>query len=138
MSVAGAAAPAKSVRVLALLAAAFGLTGVAAGAFGAHGLKARLSPDEMAVFETAVRYQMWHALALLGTAWACSQWPGTASRAAGACFAIGIVLFSGSLYALALTGLRPLGAVTPFGGLALMGGWVLLGIGIAGTRARPG
>jgi uncharacterized membrane protein YgdD (TMEM256/DUF423 family) len=122
------------VRALASLAAAFGFTGVAAGAFGAHGLKGRLSLDEMAVFETAVRYQMWHALALFGAAWACSQWPGRAPRAAGACFAIGILLFSGSLYALALTGLHALGAVTPFGGLALMAGWVLLGT--AAVRAH--
>ena len=100
---------------------------VAAGAFGAHGLKGRLSPEMLGVFETAARYQMYHALALLATAWAAARWPGRFSAAAGWLFVAGTVLFCGSLYALALTGARALGAVTPAGGLCFLGGWICLG-----------
>jgi len=112
----------------------FGLTGVAAGAFGAHALKAHLDADALAVFDTAARYQMLHALALLGSAWASQQWPGRAARTSGVLFSAGIVLFSGSLYALSLTGVRGLGAITPIGGLLLMLGW--LALTLAGLRAR--
>lgn len=115
-------------------AAVFGLTGVAAGAFGAHALKARLDPDALAIFDTAARYQMLHALALLGSAWAAHQWPGRAARASALCFAAGIVLFSGSLYVLSLSGIRWLGAITPIGGLLLMVGW--LALALAGRGAR--
>ena len=100
--------------------------GVAAGAFGAHALKARLSPDLLAVFEVGVRYQMYHALGLIACAWAVTRWPGTLAAAAGWLFVAGIVVFSGSLYALALTGTRWLGAITPLGGLAFLAGWVCL------------
>ena len=100
--------------------------GVALGAFAAHGLKARLSPDLLSIFETGVRYEMYHALGLLAAAWAASRWPGTAALAAGWLFVAGTVLFSGSLYLLALTGARWLGAVTPFGGLAFLAGWICL------------
>ena len=100
--------------------------GVAAGAFGAHGLKARLSPDLLAVFEVAVRYQMFHALGLLACAWAVGKWPGTLTTAAGWLFVAGTVVFSGSLYALALTGVRWLGAITPLGGVAFLAGWLCL------------
>jgi uncharacterized membrane protein YgdD (TMEM256/DUF423 family) len=99
---------------------------VALGAFGAHGLKGRLTPELLATFEVGVRYQMYHALALLGVAWACTKWPGTAVTAAGWLFVAGTVVFSGSLYALSLSGVRWLGAVTPVGGLALLGGWLCL------------
>ena len=99
---------------------------VAAGAFGAHALRARLSPDLLATFETGARYQMYHALALLAAAWATARWPGSLIQWAGWLFVIGTVLFSGSLYALALSGVRWLGAVTPFGGVAFLGGWVCL------------
>ena len=99
---------------------------VAAGAFGAHALRARLSPDLLATFETGARYQMYHALALLAAAWATTRWPGSLIQWAGWLFVIGTVLFSGSLYALALSGVRWLGAVTPFGGVAFLGGWVCL------------
>ena len=80
----------------------------------------------LAVFETGVRYQMFHALALLAVAWACTRWPGRAITASGWLFVAGTVLFSGSLYALALTGARGLGAVTPIGGVAWLAAWALL------------
>ena len=99
---------------------------VAAGAFGAHGLKARLSADMLNTFEIAVRYHFYHAFALFVTAWACSRWPSSAATAAGWFFVSGILIFSGSLYALALTGIRWLGAITPFGGLAFLAGWFCL------------
>lgn len=104
-----------------------GFLGVGIGAFGAHGLRSRLSPEMLAVFETAVRYQMYHALALLLTAAAIGRL-GDARWlvVAGWCFAAGIVLFSGSLYALALTGASVLGAVTPLGGVAFLIGWACL------------
>jgi uncharacterized membrane protein YgdD (TMEM256/DUF423 family) len=96
---------------------------VAAGAFGAHALRGRLEPDMLAVFETAVRYQMYHALALLAVAWGTTRWPDGSAALAGGLFVAGIVLFSGSLYVLALSGMRWLGAVTPLGGLCFLAGW---------------
>ena len=99
------------------------LVAVGLGAFAAHGLKARLAPDLLAVFEVGVRYHMYHALALLAVAWAYARWPGTAAVAAGGLFVAGTLLFSGSLYALALSGVRGLGAITPIGGLAFLAGW---------------
>ncbi len=99
------------------------LTAVGAGAFGAHGLRSRLTPDLLTVFETAARYQMYHALALLAVAWAVTRWPGPWAVRAGWLFVAGTVLFSGSLYALALSGVRWLGAVTPLGGAAFLAGW---------------
>jgi uncharacterized membrane protein YgdD (TMEM256/DUF423 family) len=102
------------------------MIGVAAGAFGAHALKIRLAPDMLAAFETGVRYQLVHALALLATAWVCTRWDSRVTRAAGWLFVSGIVLFSGSLYALALSGTRGLGIVTPFGGAAFILGWACL------------
>jgi uncharacterized membrane protein YgdD (TMEM256/DUF423 family) len=122
-------------RLAALAAGAFGFTGVAAGAFGAHALKARLEPEALAVFDTAARYQLLHAPALLGSAWVAQQWPGRAARASAALFAGGIVLFSGSLYALSLSGVRAFGAVTPIGGLLLLLGW--LALALAAARGRP-
>jgi uncharacterized membrane protein YgdD (TMEM256/DUF423 family) len=97
---------------------------VAAGAFGAHGLRNRLDADMLAVFETAARYQMYHGLALLAVAWAVGRWSGAAT--AGWLFVAGIVLFSGSLYVLSLSGVRWLGAITPFGGLCFLAGWAVL------------
>lgn len=99
---------------------------VALGAFAAHGLKARLAPELLATFEVGVRYHMFHALALLGVAWACTRWPGSLVPAAGWLFVAGTVLFSGSLYGLALGGEKWLGAITPFGGLAFLAGWACL------------
>ncbi len=105
---------------------------VALGAFGAHALKARLATDMLAVFETGVRYQMAHALALLAVAWACTQWPGRkAITVGGWLFVAGTLLFSGSLYALAASGVRGFGAVTPLGGLAWLLGWAALVWGVA-------
>lgn len=78
------------------------------------------------VFETAARYQIYHALALLGAAWAATRWPGPALAAAGWLFVAGTLIFSGSLYLLSLTGLRWLGAITPVGGLAFLAGWLCL------------
>ena len=112
-------------RVFFGLGALTALIAVAAGAFGAHPLRARVTPDMLAVFETAARYQMYHALGLLAVAWAAARWPGPAG-AAGWLFVAGTVLFCGSLYLLALTGHRWLGAITPFGGLAFILGWAAL------------
>ena len=111
-----------------VVGAVLGAIGVGLGAFGAHGLKSRVGPDMLAVWETAAKYHLIHALALLATAWACERWPGTWTSAAGWLFAAGIVLFSGSLYAMVLTGVRALGAITPLGGLAFIAGWLALAI----------
>jgi uncharacterized membrane protein YgdD (TMEM256/DUF423 family) len=114
-------------RLFFILAAASGFIAVAAGAFGAHALKARLTPEMLAIFETGVRYQMFHVVGLLAAAWAAERWPGRAVNVAGWCFVAGTLIFSGSLYALALTGVRALGAVTPAGGVLFLVGWLLLG-----------
>lgn len=113
-------------RTWLVLAAINGFVSVAAGAFGAHALKSRLSPDLLAIFETGARYEMYHALALLGVAWLTTVRPGSLTTGAGIAFTVGIVLFSGSLYVLALSGIRAFGAVTPFGGLGFLTGWALL------------
>ena len=117
-------------RTFAAAGAMSALLAVAAGAFGAHGLRARLTPDLLAVFETAVRYHMYHALALLAVAWATSRWPVGLVRAAGWLFIAGTVVFSGSLYLLSLSGQRWLGAITPIGGLLFLAGWLVLAIGV--------
>jgi uncharacterized membrane protein YgdD (TMEM256/DUF423 family) len=113
-------------RTFFVLGAVSGFLAVALGAFAAHGLKGKLPQDLFDVFEVGARYHMYHALALLGTAWAVTRWPGTATTAAGWLFVAGTVLFSGSLYALAVTGIRPLGAITPLGGVCFLAGWVAL------------
>ena len=109
-----------------------GFLSVAAGAFGAHALKARLGPDLLTVFETGARYHMYHALALVAVGLLSALRPGSAGlgllNGAGWAFLVGILLFSGSLYALALTGVRGLGAITPLGGLGFLTGWVLLAL----------
>ena len=102
---------------------------VALGAFGAHALQDLVSPNRISTFETGARYQMYHALALLFAGWATGRWPGRAARWSGYLFAAGIVLFSGSLYALVLTDTPWLGAVAPLGGLAFIAGWLLLAWG---------
>jgi uncharacterized membrane protein YgdD (TMEM256/DUF423 family) len=102
------------------------LLSVAAGAFGAHALKARLSAEMLAVWETGARYMMYHGLALLFVAWLAQAQPQSNAAAAGWCFVAGIALFSGSLFALALSGVRVLGAITPLGGLAFLAGWAAL------------
>ncbi len=103
---------------------------VAAGAFGAHALRDRLDDSLLAAFETGVRYQMYHALALLAVAWVMDRWGGGLVVWSGWLFVAGTVVFSGSLYLLALTGQRLFGAVTPLGGVALLAGWVALLVGI--------
>lgn len=110
-----------------LLGAAAGFLGVALGAFGAHALRARLSAELLAVWKTAVEYQLCHALALVLVGLLAAQRPGSGWGAVTACFALGILLFSGSLYAYALSGVRALGMITPFGGLLFLAGWGLLG-----------
>ena len=130
-------------RTFLLLGAAFGLVGVLLGAFGSHALRSKLTPERVATFETGVRYQLWHALALFAVVFVgavrfprggwfgyaplaqatTSEWP---VSAAGWLFVAGIVLFSGSLYVLSLTGKRGWGAVTPFGGACLVLGWAAL------------
>ena len=127
-------------RTFLLVGALAAFIGVALGAFGAHGLRSRLSADMLGVFETGVRYQMYHALAILIVALAAARIDGWLIRAAGWLFTGGIVLFSGSLYVLALSGITVLGAVTPIGGLAFLAGWACLAIAalaFAGIPIRP-
>ncbi|MGC5699459.1 DUF423 domain-containing protein [Pseudomonas sp. NFXW11] len=119
-----------------LLAAFFGFTGVALGAFAAHGLKNRLSTEYLAIFHTGVTYQLVHALALFGVALLATQLPGRLVAWAGGAFTLGILLFSGSLYLLTLTGTSKLGIITPFGGVAFLTGWFLLGL--AAWRSQLG
>lgn len=113
-------------RLFFALGALSALIGVAAGAFGAHGLEARISPDRLEIWKTAAHYQLIHALGLLAVAWAVSRWSTALAGTAGWLFVAGTVLFSGSLYALSLTGVRWLGAITPLGGLAFLAGWACL------------
>jgi uncharacterized membrane protein YgdD (TMEM256/DUF423 family) len=117
-----------------ILGAILGGLSVAAGAFGAHALRAQLEPRMLEVFETAARYQMYHALALVAAAWLYQQTEAPAAQFAGWAFLAGILLFSGSLYAMALTGVRGLGAITPLGGVAFLVGWASLAI--AALRLR--
>ena len=122
------------IRPYIVLAALFGFTGVALGAFAAHGLRGRLSAEYLAVFQTGVHYQLLHALALLAVALLARQQPGRLLGAAAALFVAGILLFSGSLYLLTLSGVGRLGMITPLGGSALLAGWLCLGL--AGWRMR--
>ena len=112
-----------SSRLALLIAALMLFVAVAAGAFGAHTLAKQIGPERIAVWQTAVQYHAWHALALLAVGLALRQRPSPSFAVAGWLFVAGIALFSGSLYALALTGVRALGAITPFGGAALLAGW---------------
>lgn len=118
-------------RTFLLIGSVAGFLGVALGAFGAHGLRARISPEMLAVFETGVRYQMYHTLALLIVALIIPRMGGWLVVTAGWMFTAGIVVFSGSLYALALTGVTTLGAITPIGGLAFLAGWTCLALAAA-------
>ncbi len=110
-------------RTFLVLGFALGLVGVAAGAFGAHGLRDALGPQRLATFETAVRYQMYHALALIGVGIAAATWPNGGWSGPGTLFALGVLVFSGSLYALSLTEVRVFGAIAPLGGACLIAGW---------------
>jgi uncharacterized membrane protein YgdD (TMEM256/DUF423 family) len=118
-------------RFFALAGALSAFLAVAAGAFGAHLLRGRVSAEMLAVFETGVRYHMYHALALIGVSWALSRWPVPQAVWAGWFFLAGTVIFSGSLYVLSLTGVRWWGAVTPLGGVSFLLGWVCLAWAIA-------
>ncbi len=118
-------------RIFAGAGAISGFMSVAAGAFGAHALRQRLTPDLLATFETGVRYQVYHALALFAVAWAVGRWSTPQIVWAGWLFIAGTVVFSGSLYALSLSGSRWLGAVTPIGGVCFLAGWLALAWGIA-------
>ncbi|MEJ2173330.1 MAG: DUF423 domain-containing protein [bacterium] len=113
------------------LGAGFGACGVVLGAFGAHALKARLAAEQLALWNTATQYLFWHALGLLAVGFACAQMAENPwLRASGALLATGVLLFSGSLYLLVLGAPRMLGAITPFGGLAFIAGWVAMALGV--------
>ena len=103
---------------------------VTLGAFGAHGLRHRVVPDMLTTFEIGVRYQMYHGLALLAVGLALARWPTSSIAAAGWLFIAGTVVFSGTLYVLALSGARWLGVITPLGGAAFIAGWLALAWGI--------
>jgi uncharacterized membrane protein YgdD (TMEM256/DUF423 family) len=118
-------------------AAWLGFLGVVLGAFGAHALKARLTADDLAIFDTAVRYQLGHVLALLCVALLARTSDSAWLRRAGIAFVLGIAIFSGSLYVLVLANLRWMGAITPIGGVALLLGWAFLALSFAKRRA-PG
>jgi uncharacterized membrane protein YgdD (TMEM256/DUF423 family) len=122
-------------RLALLLAALLLFVAVAAGAFGAHALRSVLAPDLLAVYQTAVQYQFWHGLGVLAIGVLLAQRPGNRALATAAWLLVaGVVLFSGSLYVLALTGIRSLGAITPFGGVALLGGWAALAWAALGSE----
>ncbi|MCK9408625.1 MAG: DUF423 domain-containing protein [Bacteriovoracaceae bacterium] len=108
-------------KIFLLLGSLFAFFGVALGAFGAHGLKQFLPPESLVTFETAVRYQMYHAFAILIVALLADQYPRMA--VAGRLFGIGILLFSGSLYVMSTTGIRSFGFITPIGGFCFLAGW---------------
>jgi len=116
-------------RLFFAIASILGALSVAGGAFGAHALKGQLTEAALGSFETGIRYQMYHALALLIVALLMKQSPASALTIAGWCFIAGIVLFSGSLYGLSLAGIKALGPVTPLGGVAFIAGWICLVIG---------
>lgn len=125
-------------RFFLLIGATAAGVAVIAGAFGAHLLADHVSPARLDTFETAVRYQMYHALALLFVGWAAVQWPVWQFGWAGYAFMAGIVLFSGSLYALVLTDTAWLGAITPLGGVAFIAGWVFVVWGVLVQGRLPG
>jgi uncharacterized membrane protein YgdD (TMEM256/DUF423 family) len=116
-------------KIFFIIGALSGGLSVALGAFGAHGLRERLTPQLLDTFETGVRYEIYHAFAILFVAFALTRWQSNLLPLAGWAFVLGTILFSGSLYLLALTDTRWLGAITPFGGVAFIAGWVLLAIG---------
>lgn len=114
------------VRFFLTVGGAFAFLGVAAGAFGAHVLKDRISPEMLSVFEVGVRYQMYHAFAMIVTAWLQTQWPSMINIISGWLFILGVILFSGSLYILSVGGITWLGVFTPLGGFAFLLGWCFM------------
>ena len=117
-------------KIFFIIGALSGGLSVALGAFGAHGLRERLTPQLLETFETGVRYEIYHAFAILVVAFALTRWQSNLLPLAGWAFVIGTILFSGSLYILALTGIRWLGAITPLDGVAFIAGWILLAVGV--------
>ncbi len=117
-------------RLFFLVGSISALIAVVLGAFGAHGLKGRLTTEMLNAFEVGVRYQMYHALALLAVAWALSRWPRAEVTVAGWLFVAGTIIFSGSLYLLSLTGVRWIGAISPIGGVVFLLGWLSLVWGV--------
>lgn len=122
------------VRLVFMAGCLSALAGVALGAFAAHALKTRLPADLFTIFEVGVRYQMYHAFALLSASWAMTRWESGYFTVAALMFAAGTIIFSGSLYVLSLSGIRWLGAVTPAGGLCFLTGWFLLAAGVWKSR----
>lgn len=123
-------------RTFLIIGAIAGGLAVAFGAFGAHGLRAKLDPSMLSVYQTAVDYHFYHALGLLAVAFAADRLPGSRMiRIAGWTMLLGIVLFSGSLYVLSLSGIGKLGMITPLGGLAFMAAWAALAAGVFRSRA---
>jgi uncharacterized membrane protein YgdD (TMEM256/DUF423 family) len=116
------------------LGALLGGLGVAAGAFGAHALRDHLAPERLAQYELAVRYQLYHAFALMAAAWAARQWPDSTATTAGWLFVVGVLIFCGTVYALAFGSPRWFGAITPIGGISLIAGWLFLFL--AAVRSR--
>ena len=114
-------------RTFFLIASLLGGLSVALGAFGAHALRDRIEASLLANYQTGVSYMFYHALALFAVAWAITRWPSSSLPIwAGWLFVIGVAIFSGSLFVMAFTGLRWLGAITPIGGVAFIAGWLLL------------
>ena len=122
-------------RLWIVIGAVSAFVSVAAGAFGAHALKARLTQDMLTIFETGNRYQMYHSLGLIAVGLLAAHRPSGLLNGAGGAMLVGILLFSGSLYALALSGVRALGAITPLGGVGFLVGWVLFAL--AAWRQTP-
>ncbi len=124
-------------RALLVIACLLGFLGVGLGAFGSHALRARLTPERQGQFEIGVRYQLWHAFALVVVVWLRTIGPDRLTESlAGVLFVVGVVLFSGSLYLLAVTGVRRWAAVTPLGGLCLLAGWASLTVAAATAPFR--
>jgi len=117
-------------RLFFVIGALSGAISVLLGAFGAHALRERLTPQLLDTFETGVRYEIYHALAILFVAYALTRWSSNLIGYAGWAFVLGTLLFSGSLYLLALTGIRVFGAITPLGGVAFIAGWFMLAVGV--------
>ncbi|TAH53801.1 MAG: DUF423 domain-containing protein [Chloroflexota bacterium] len=117
-------------KIFFIIGAVSAAISVALGAFGAHGLRERLTPQLLEIFETGVRYEIYHAFAILFVAFALTRWQSNLIPLAGWAFVLGTLIFSGSLYLLALTDTRWLGAITPLGGVAFIAGWILLVVGV--------
>jgi uncharacterized membrane protein YgdD (TMEM256/DUF423 family) len=136
-ALAGRTNPDRNAATLIALGALIALIAVAAGAFGAHALRARLEVAQLTVYETAIRYQMYHAGAVIMTGLAAARWPNALWGAAAASFVLGVVLFTGSLLLIILSGVRSIGWITPLGGLAFIAGWALMIAAALRVRRGP-